>query len=410
MKEKKFPPPLLAEAGLLKKNGRPFFFDRITFPITDPSGSVIGFSARKYKETTGGGKYVNTPETPLFKKSHVLFGLSYSRQRIAKEKRALIVEGQIDALRLIQSGLNIAVAGQGTAFTEDGANSLIKLGVTRIYLAMDGDNAGHEAAVKVGNFFQKEGVEVRVIDMPPASDPDTLLREEGPDAFVKRMESAEDYLSFLINFHSKKTDINTPSGKSQIAETITRQIEQWEHPLMVHESLRKLAHLLSVPEKLIGLDAPEAKPFVKTSGSITQTDVNPDRILEVDLLRWLYLTPDLSPHIKRNIEPKHLRVPACRSLYERFLASTEDFRTLTLSLDNPEEMLLLTEIAQKKVNLERKEQGVNETILALLERYWLSEREKIKRQIQSGKLTQDEVLALARTFDQLKNEIPAIQE
>ena len=143
---------LLEQAGLMHvaESGRrrDFFGDRITFPICDASGMVIGFSARKFKEETFGGKYINTPETPLFKKSSVLFGLSYSRQRIAKERKALIVEGQIDALRLIDEGFDFTVAGQGTAFGEDHVKELVHLGVSHVLLAMDGDEAGLKAAAK----------------------------------------------------------------------------------------------------------------------------------------------------------------------------------------------------------------------------------------------------------------------
>src|SRR5690606_1977028 len=100
MWEHKISNAILAEVGRLAK-GREFFSDRITIPIRDGQGACIGSSARKYKTDTFGGKYVNSPETPLFKKSKVLFGLSYSRKTIAKTRKALIVEGQIDALRLI---------------------------------------------------------------------------------------------------------------------------------------------------------------------------------------------------------------------------------------------------------------------------------------------------------------------
>src|SRR5581483_4197855 len=129
---------------------RDFFCERIIFPIRDALGAVIGFSARKFKEETFGGKYINTPETPLFKKSRVLFGLSYCRSRIAKETKAIIVEGQVDCLRLIHAGFNYTVAGQGTAFGEEHVRELLHLGVKKIYLALDGDSAGQEAAVKIG--------------------------------------------------------------------------------------------------------------------------------------------------------------------------------------------------------------------------------------------------------------------
>jgi DNA primase len=145
---------------------RDFFIDRITFPIHSPTGSVIGFSARKYKEETFGGKYINSSETPLFKKSNVLYGLNLSRQRIVKERRAIIVEGQIDALRLIDAGLDLTVASLGTAFGESHVQELLRLGIETVYLVFDSDHAGVEAAIKVGHFFQKESIDVHVVNMP----------------------------------------------------------------------------------------------------------------------------------------------------------------------------------------------------------------------------------------------------
>ena len=168
MQAKNIRDEILVEAGLLTstKEGqwRDFFSDRIMFPIHSHSGEVIGFSGRKYKEETFGGKYVNTPETALFKKSRVLFGLNYSRKRIAKERKAIIVEGQIDALRLIQTGFNVTVAGQGTAFGEGHVKELMILGVNQVFLALDADKAGQEATAKIGHLFQKEGIDVKVVN------------------------------------------------------------------------------------------------------------------------------------------------------------------------------------------------------------------------------------------------------
>lgn len=205
---------ILKEAGLITEKGRDFFSERITFPITDPFGSVIGFSARKIKEETFGGKYINTPETPLFKKSQVLFGLSYCRAKIARERKAIIVEGQIDALRLIHSGIDFTVAGQGTAFGEGHVKLLSDLGVNQVFLAMDGDNAGRGAAAKIGNLFQQKGIGVQVLKLPQGTDPDSFIRKEGKQAFLKLLESGSDYLKFLVDYHSTNIDLNNPAQKS----------------------------------------------------------------------------------------------------------------------------------------------------------------------------------------------------
>ena len=295
MKKEKVTAEILEQTGLIKTissgKKRVFFSDRIMFPIQDAMGHIIGFSGRKVKEETFGPKYVNTPETTLFKKSRTLYGLSFSRRRIAKEKRAIIVEGQIDALRLIQEGFDLTVAGQGTAFGEEHVKMLRELGVAHVYLALDGDEAGLQAASKIGHLFQKEGVEVSVMKLPLGSDPDTVLKEEGPVAFKKYLESGEDYLSFLLGHLSKEVDMDSPSQKNHLIQTIVERVRSWDHPLMVHESLRKLAKLTKVPEKLIGALEEVEKPniFIKRQGSVTDVAIDPDRILETDLLRWLFL-------------------------------------------------------------------------------------------------------------------------
>lgn len=259
LRSKELSDQVLHAAGLLSISDdgtkRDFFSDRIMFPIRDGMGNVIGFSGRKFKEETFGGKYINTPETPLFKKSHVLFGLSYSRKTITKDKKALVVEGQIDCLRLIQAGFDYAVAGQGTAFGEGHVRELLNLGVQTVYLALDGDTAGEEAAVKIGDLFQKKGIEVWVVPLPPKQDPDTLLRERGPDWFAQHLEKPTDYLTFLVEKLAKTNSLDSPSGKNALTQSVVERVRAWEHPVMVHESLRKLAQLVQVPEELIGVGA-----------------------------------------------------------------------------------------------------------------------------------------------------------
>ena len=406
-------PPALMQLVGLQKEQRDFFYDRITFPILDAVGHVIGFSARKCSEETFGPKYVNTPETPLFKKSKTLFGLFESRRRIAKERRAIVVEGQIDALRLIEEGFNLTVAGQGTAFGADHAKELITLGVTKVFLALDGDKAGAEAAVKIGDLFQREGVEVAVALMPPGGDPDTLLREEGPEAFQKELDQAQDYLSFLVKFYAGEGALS-PAKKSQIVTRISEQIRKWDHPLMVHESLRKLAELTEVPESVIGVqEVQRQEVFIKKSGSVNQqTGINPDRILEADLLRWLLLVGESNEKIvklaKDNLEEKHFRIPSCRRIFSVASASPSDLLTIASKLDSVEDQLFLSEILQKKVNMERAEEGMREVVEKILQRHWMERREDIKQQIQSGRCNEAELFELAKEFDAIKAAPPQV--
>lgn len=413
---------VMCESGLLTqkepKNFRDFFYDRITFPIHAPGGHVIGFSARKYKEDTFGGKYVNTPETPLFKKSRVLFGLNYCRRKIAKERKAIVVEGQVDALKMIQHGFNITVAGQGTAFGDGHVRELLNLGVQQVYLALDSDNAGLEAASKIGNLFQKEGVDVFVAKLPAGSDPDTYLCRNGPEAMAKLLDDSEDYLTFMVNYYSRNNDIQSPAAKNQMIQTLIQQIRQWDHPLMVHESLRKLAYLTHVPENIVGVGQEHVpNVYIKKQASIGLQSIDPDRILETDFLRWLLLMGGSMPWLveisRTNLPTDELHVRVCRDIYKTFMEHTDkehtcDLLQLASLLDDAEGQLVLAELLQKKVNKDKVEEHFVETIQKILNRNWMEKREEIKVKIHSGKYEDTAVLELVKQFDELKREPPKV--
>jgi DNA primase len=424
MQAKSVPDFLLQETGLLaaSKEGqwREFFTDRIMFPIHHHTGGVIGFSGRKYKEETFGGKYINTPETELFKKSKVLFGLYHCRRRIAKERKAIVVEGQIDALRLIQAGFNITVAGQGTAFGDGHVKELVNLGINQVFLALDADQAGQEAAAKIGHLFQKDGIEVKVVQMPSGSDPDQFLREQGPDAFLALLEESLDYLSFLIKHLSKDINLDSPAAKNELVQTMVKQIREWDHPLMVHETLRKLAKTMKIPEEMVGVGQ-DVLPnvYIKKSASIGLQTVDPDRILETDLLRWLLLMGQEQGHlvelVLNNLKADDFHVSICQKIYEVYRHNYEaqrpcDLLSLAIDLDDAEGQFVMSDLLQKKINKERAEMQVIETIQKILDRNWMQKREDIKIRIQSGQCSEEEALELVRQFDELKRNPPQVKQ
>lgn len=420
MEEHSFSEEILSAAGLLAFSNsggyREFFNDRITFPIHHASGSVIGFSARKYKEETFGGKYINTSETPLFKKSRVLFGINHSRRRIAKERKVIIVEGQIDALRMIQQGFDFTVAGQGTAFGLDHVHELKQLGINKAFLALDSDNAGREAACKIGDFFQHEGIEVKVVVLPPGDDPDSFLRAKGPQAFLTLLETGSDYLEFLVGQLGKKINLQNPAGKNELVQIVAKQIRAWNSPLMVHESLRKLAQLVQVPEQIIGVGQ-EFVPnlHIRKSASVGLQTVDPDKILEGDFLLWLLLMGGKeSGYIELaigNIKPEQLHIPVCRRIYQTYISlyQKNQPRDLLALIEEPEDQQLLSELMQKKIPLNKAEELFAVTIKKILDRNWMEEREAIRCKIQSGTCSDEEAIQLMKQFDELKKSPPKIK-
>lgn len=413
--KKGFTTELLRAAGLIASTStRDFFSERITFPITDAFGAVIGFSARKLKESTFGGKYINTPETLLFKKSHVLFGLSYSRQRLAKERKALLVEGQIDALRLIYEGFDWTVATQGTAFGEGQIKELTQLGVTEVFIAFDPDEAGQTAAAKTGHLLQKKGLGARVVPLPLGADPDLFLREKGPEAFKKLIQESAEYIAFLIRHLAKSHDLNNPAQKTNLVQKIASQIREWEDPVMVHESLRKLAQLTSIPEHLLGVKT-SSSPIIQRFGRTSKVSIDLDRILETDLLRWLILRGSEEPILftlaRNNISEEMLRHPFCRKIYAFLLDSqvkgeTIDLMALGSLLETAEEQTLLSEIIGRKVNLQKAQDGLVEVMQRLLQRQWMEKREALRLQIQNA--SQEDQERLIKAFDLIGKNPPLI--
>jgi DNA primase len=258
-----------------------------------------------------------------------------------------------------------------------------------------------------------------VIILEKGKDPDLIIREMGPKYFEGLLETAKDYMSFIANYFSMKGNPNTPAGKNEIVRTIMAMIKEWEHPLMVHEGYKKLSQLLQVPHTILDPNAqlvPDVQ--IKTSASIHDTDVDPVKILEQDLLRWLLLLEpedkSLYELIFNNIKKDGFLLNSCQNLFEKieqYFQKNQKFSMVLFSqeIGAIEIKLLIAEILQKKVNLERKEEGIKETIQKILERNWLNEREKIKLRIHQGGLTEAEMMDLAKEFDLLKSKPPVIK-
>lgn len=401
MKKEGFHDDVLTEAGLLS-GSRPFFQSRITFPVHDNSGAIVGFSARKINEEVFGGKYINTQETTLFKKARILFGMNYSRRRIAKEKKVILVEGQIDCLKLIDSGLDLTVAALGTAFTEWHVSSLLQLGVREAYLLFDGDEAGRKAGSKVGDMLQKVGIEVFVTTLPAGSDPDSIVTKNGVERLIEILNKAENYLSFQVGFLGQSCDINSPAGKAVIVSSLKEQISKWEDPIMVHESLRKLASMMHIPEEMVGVDKSFSSKFYLQKGSVGSGQaVDPHRILELDLLRWLILFPEDSLSIvKHYLDESYFWVNECRELFT-YIMKNEGVDLLMLASMKECDSDLIDEILRKKVNGERVAAQLLQTIQQLLDREWMHARESIQTKIKSGNYQNEELLKLVKEFDGL---------
>ncbi len=195
------------------------FRNRIMFPICDQIGRVIGFSGRIMNQAEKGAKYVNSPETLLFKKSRVLFAFDKARKAIVDLQQAVVVEGQIDAIRCHQAGLENVVASQGTALTENHAR-LIKRHADEVILVLDADAAGVKAALASSEIFLAAELAVRVVTLPEGEDPDSLIRKKGADALKALVDAAPSALDFLIDAFQRQEDTGTEAGRMRVVKAV----------------------------------------------------------------------------------------------------------------------------------------------------------------------------------------------
>jgi DNA primase len=184
--EKGFTPAELSGAGLISRRGGDYFANRLMFPLADARGRIVGFQARTLRKDDP-RKYVNSPEGELFHKSAILYGLHLARASVAKQDRAVIVEGNTDVIALRQAGLEPVVASMGTALTEQQLKELVRL-TQRLYLCFDSDMAGEEATLRGMELALQRGFEVKVVSLPKGKDP-----ADDPAGFEARLGQAEAY-------------------------------------------------------------------------------------------------------------------------------------------------------------------------------------------------------------------------
>ncbi len=225
------------------------FGGRLIFTIRDPRGRVVGFSARQLVASKNSGKYVNSPETRVFKKSNVLYGFDKAASAItkAKNREAIICEGQIDCIRLQTSGFMNAVAGQGTAFTAEHVRLLKKV-ADQVVLVYDDDLAGHKATIKSARLCLAFDLPVRVVSLPDGDDPDSFLRAHAAADFQQMLDAAESIMTFQVRAERAKEERpDTVDAVNRITKEILLTIAQCQSPILRATMAREAASLLSLP-------------------------------------------------------------------------------------------------------------------------------------------------------------------
>ncbi|MGC4099652.1 MAG: DNA primase [Nitrospira sp.] len=296
------------------------FRGRVMFTITDLRKRVVGFGGRVMGE--GIPKYLNSPDTVLFKKGQTLFALDHAREAIARTKTVIVVEGYFDAIALHQVGLTHTVATLGTALTSEHIQILRRF-ASKVVLLFDPDAAGVRAALRGLDLFVNSGLGVKVVTLPAGEDPDTYIRKHGPDAFARLEEQAPSLLDFALENSLKATEVSTIEGRIRSVDEILRILQKSEHPLEREERLKLVAERLGINQSrlierypaLVTKPKPVSGAF-RPAAVGTPLDSLFKGIPEERDLLVLLLRGQLSSADVRRLHPEKFSVEACRKLAE----------------------------------------------------------------------------------------------
>ena len=352
------------------------FRGRLMFPICDEQGRVIGFSGRVLTGDEKTAKYVNSPETPIFTKSKVFFGLDKSKRAILDAGFAIICEGQLDLIACFTAGVQNVVAPQGTAFTDQHAR-ILKRYVNEVVLCFDSDEAGQNAAVRSLDHLLASGLAVRVAVVPAPHDPDSFIKANGGEAFRKLIESADGFFDYLLNRLCTQNDPNGDKGRNAILRGMAEAVHKTGNAVLIDTYAQKTALRLGVsPDAVraeftrvrrseVGSQTPEDEET-----AVSESEVPRPSVQEFWLLKLLLLHDELAVWAALHLDVNWITHPLAREIVSQRLARQPNgtWKNLAVFLDEfeaQEARDLVTEAAVEDRKIPNPEQQLADVTVKL---------------------------------------------
>ena len=261
---------VMEQAGLvIRKEDTERYYDRfrgrLIFPICDEQSRVIGFSGRVLSGDEKTAKYVNSPETPIFTKGKVFFGLDKSKRPLLDAESAVICEGQLDLMACYMAGIQNVVAPQGTALTPEHAR-ILKRYVEEVVLCFDADNAGQNAAVRSLDPLLAAGLAIRVASIPNGKDPDDFIKQHGGDAFRDIINKADGFFDWYLKRLTVTNDTRTDKGRLAVLREFGEALAKTRNAVLIDTHAQKAALRLGVSSDAVRAEFKKARPPVEPRG------------------------------------------------------------------------------------------------------------------------------------------------
>lgn len=372
--------PLVEQAGLiLRKEGAGHYYDRfrgrLIFPICDEQGRIVGFSGRVLSGDEKTAKYVNSPETPIFTKGRVFFGLDKSKRAILDTGFAIICEGQLDLIACYMAGTRNVVAPQGTAFTADHAR-ILKRYVDEVVLCFDSDTAGQTTAVRILDSLLASGLAIRVATVPAPHDPDSFIKEFGGPAFQQRIEQAHGFFDYYLNLLCATHDKATDKGRLMVLNSMGEAVQKTGNLVLADTYAQKTAQRLGVSPESVRAEfkkTSKSKSSERTSAEDapeTALQEKPPSEREFWLLKFLLLSDEHIDWAGQHLDPDWLHHSKVRFIVSARLTahaahSWHGVPGLLNASEDPVTRSLITRAVAEDYPLENLAAKLNETVLRL---------------------------------------------
>ncbi|HAV42962.1 TPA: DNA primase [bacterium] len=374
------------------------FRERLIFPICDIQGQVVGFGGRILKE--GEPKYLNSPETPIYNKGQILYGLNLAKTAIREAGRAIIVEGYMDVILCHQYGFINTVGVCGTALTE-GQIRLLRRYTQEAILIYDPDPAGMKAVLRGMDLLNEEGFNVKIVELIQGSDPADFLKRRGVDDFKRSLDSSEGLFEYRLGKALEKADLSSPEEKAKVVEEVIPTIVKTKDQIQVHIFIKRLAEKLHLAEEVILSEVRSRRRGVKEGEGLREHLKSKEKGIiecERDLVRLMLLDEDIRKETLKEVDEEEFQ----DGLSQKVIQLLKNFALRQEGLEVKRIIDLLEEEGKAVISSLILEERAKEERMKLVRAYLLRMRENrlnkgirdLKEKIAVAEKTKDKELGL----------------
>jgi len=419
-------PEILEHAGLVIKKKEGGYYDRfrgrITFAIHNISGQVVGFGARRLINDNS-PKYINSPETEIYQKRFILYGLFHARDSIRQENKVIVVEGYTDYTSLYQAGIQNVVATSGTSLTEEHARLLRRYTANAIIL-YDNDSAGAAAALRGAEILLENGMDINICTLPQGQDPDEFTRKNGETGIKELLSGSIPFLEFKLNKLNISKKIGSAAQQAEATRELLAIFAKINDPLKRSYMVNNLAEKLHIQESILWEEIKKFERQMKRGKPITEESKNEiynshyfktkKGAAELGLLTSIFVNPELIPKIIQNLDVKLVSHPEIKEFFQNI--KQEEIEPISFNsnqylgtIREPFIAKTLSELLSDKNHqqLYNSWQYAYECLISLQLCVVDAEINRLRKDIQNNQNNAKEILEQIKNLEEHKKEIAA---